>query len=105
MEEINFLEIGGLNLTEEYFQTIIKRENIRIERIVSAGHKSPDGYWYNQEENEAVLLIKGEAIVEFEVGKEVFLKAGSFLDIPKKVKHRVKETSLTEESIWLAIFY
>lgn len=88
----------------EQFIDLLKHENVRIERIVSNRQCSPIDFWYEQEENEFVLLLKGEAILEFE-NKEVILKEGDFINIPSKRKHRVKYTSKEIPTIWLAIFY
>ncbi|WP_258238986.1 MULTISPECIES: cupin domain-containing protein [Arcobacteraceae] len=88
----------------EQFIDLLKHENVRIERIVSNGQCSPIDFWYEQEENEFVLLLKGQAILEFE-NKEVILKEGDFINIPSKQKHRVKYTSKKIPTIWLAIFY
>ena len=33
----------------------------KIERIVSRGHASPEDFWYDQEENEWVMVVKGTA--------------------------------------------
>ena len=93
-----------VNKDKEEFIDILKSENVRIERIVSNGQKSKDGFWYEQDENEFVLLLEGEAILEFE-DKEVKLQKGDYLDIKAQVKHRVKYTSQKESTIWLAVFY
>ncbi len=88
----------------EQFIDLLKHENVRIERIVSNGQCSPIDFWYEQEENEFVVLLKGEAILEFE-DKEVILKEGDFINISSKQKHRVKYTSKEVPTIWLAVFY
>ncbi len=43
------------NIPDELLTTLLKAANIRIERIVSHGHASPDGFWYDQEEHEWVI--------------------------------------------------
>ncbi len=88
----------------EQFFDLIKNDNVRIEKIVSNGQVSPKDFWYIQDENEFLLLLKGEAILEFE-DKEITLKEGDFFNIEKKEKHRVKYTSETNTTIWLAVFY
>jgi len=88
----------------EQFIDLLKHKNIRIERIVSNGQSSPVNFWYEQEENEFVIVLKGEAILEFEDRKS-FLKEGDFINIPSWEKHRVKYTSNKTSTIWLAIFY
>jgi cupin 2 domain-containing protein len=44
------------NLIDETFQDILVRDNLKIERIVSRRHASPEGSWYDQNSNEWVIL-------------------------------------------------
>ena len=89
---------------DEIFETILTKGNVKIERIISSGQSSPEDFWYDQEQEEFVLIVQGEAVVKFEQ-KEVLLKVGDYVNIPAHCKHRVKYTSKTEETIWLAVFY
>jgi len=98
-----FASIPG-NLESEVFELILKHENIKIERIVSKGHKSPEAGWYDQSHNEWVVVIKGEAIITFE-DRQVPMSTGSYINIPAHAKHKVSCTKLEEETIWLAIHY
>jgi len=89
----------------EELTTILQAgEGIRIERIVSHGHNSPDGFWYDQPTGEWVIVLKGAARIEFE-GKSVEMKPGDYLDIPAHTKHRVAWTTPDEPTIWLAVHY
>jgi len=92
------------NLEDELFELIIKNENIKIERIISKGHKSPETGWYDQAHNEWVVLIKGAAIIIFE-DKELAMGPGAYVNIPKHTRHKVTCTNPEEETIWLAIHY
>lgn len=103
MKENIFNDIK-IDLENEQFFNILKNEKVRIEKIISNGQTSSSDFWYCQEENEFVILLKGEAILEFE-NNEVFLKEGDYINIPISVKHRVKYTSILEPTIWLAVFY
>ena len=38
------------NLPDNFLTTLLNAANVRIERIVSHGHVSPEGFWYNQDE-------------------------------------------------------
>ena len=49
----------------ERFDTLLARPGVRIERIVSAGHVSPPGCWYDQGGDEWVAVVEGAAMVEF----------------------------------------
>jgi len=94
-------------LPEELFTVLAGNENVKIERIVSDGHASPEGFWYDQEQSEWVLLVLGSATlsIEKETGIElVELKPGDHLLIPARQRHRVESTSATEKTIWVAVF-
>lgn len=87
---------------DELFQTIVESKNIRIERILSYGQKTPEDYWYDQEEEEFVLLLEGEAKIEYENREIYHLKRGDTLFIKAHQKHKVVYTA--NPTIWLAIF-
>src|SRR4029077_19627795 len=54
------------NLPDELFETLVKSDNVHIERIVSNGHASPEGFWYDQDQQEFVILLRGAARLRFE---------------------------------------
>ena len=93
------------NIDTEIFELLAKSETTRIERIISKGHKSPDSGWYDQDENEWVLVLRGEAILLFEDGTSVNLKAGDYINIPAHKKHKVEWTDPEIETVWLAVHY
>lgn len=93
-------------LPEELVDTLSRSEHVRIERIVSHGHVSPAGFWYDQAEREFVLLVDGRARLAFADGTpDVDLAPGDWLAIPAHKKHRVEWTDPVQESVWLAVFY
>ncbi len=96
------------DLPEELFSVLAENGTARIERIVSDGHASPEGFWHDQEQDEWVLLVSGSAVlsIEKESGVEqVELNAGDHLLLPAHQRHRVDSTSTTEKTIWLAVFF
>lgn len=93
------------DLKDELFEDIINTDNLKVERIVSYGHTSPKTGWYEQQENEWVIVLKGEAILSFENSDDVKLNAGDYLNIPAFKKHKVFWTLPNAETIWLAIHY
>ena len=101
----NLFEAMPDNLEQEFFELLLDKENIKIERIISKGHSSPDCGWYNQQQHEWVVVLKGEATIAFERGEDVNLKVGSYLNIPANTKHKVKWTTPETETVWLAIHY
>ena len=105
MEKDNLFAKIPAQIPEEIFETIHKSENVKIERIVSKGQNSPKDFWYDQTENEWVIVLKGRAGLRLE-GKEVIkLGAGDYVNIPAHAKHRVEWTDKKSETIWLAVFY
>ncbi len=90
----------------ESVDTLLNQPDIRIERIVSLGHASPSGFWYDQDEGEWVLLLAGAARLRFEDETEARLLApGDCLGIAPHRRHRVDWTDPATPTVWLAVFY
>lgn len=85
----------------EQFKTLLEGPGVKIERIISHACSSPEGFWYDQPGDEWVLLVKGEATLEFDPGGRVSMKAGHYLFIPRHLRHRVADTSTG--AVWLAV--
>jgi cupin 2 domain-containing protein len=100
----NLLDVLPTCPGKELVQTLRETRGIRIERIVSYGHASPEAFWYDQSRHEFVVVLSGAARVRCEDG-EVELTAGSYLDIPAHRRHRVEWTDPAQPTIWLAIHY
>lgn len=95
-------------LQEELFETLADSDFGRIERIVSDGHATPPGEWYNQGWDEWVLLISGEAVLMYDDDYETtlqILKPGDHVLIPAGRRHRVEQTVSGEKTIWLAVHF
>ncbi|WP_321777455.1 cupin domain-containing protein [Sulfurimonas sp.] len=105
MKKSNIFASIPTEIKEETFEEILSKDGVKIERIISDGHVTPDGKWYEQEDDEWVMLIQGEAILEFENSKEVKLFAGDYINIPALTKHRVSWTKPNFKTIWLAVHY
>ena len=95
-----FANLPQLSGSEESL-SLFEKPFIKIERIVSQSYSSPAGFWYDQNEDEWVILMRGEATLEFEAGELVHMKEGDYLMIPRHVKHRVRQTD--PNTIWLAV--
>jgi len=94
------------NLKDEIFQSIIEKENLKIERIISNGQTTPEDFWYDQNQNEFIILLKGKAKILFEENsEEVELNPGDYILIESHKKHKVTYTSKEETTIWLAIHF
>ncbi len=89
---------------EEVFTILQAADRVRIERIVSYGHASPPGFWYDQPHHEWVTVLRGRARLCIE-GEYVELEPGGYVNIPARAKHRVEWTSPDEPTIWLAVHY
>ena len=93
-------------LQEELFQTLAGSDTIRIERIVSEGHTTPPGEWYDQEMDEWVLLISGGATLLFDSdAAPLDLKPGDHVLIPAGCRHRVEWTDPEQKTLWLAVHF
>ena len=74
--------------------------------FLSQGHVSPPGFWYDQAEDEWVVVLEGSAAVQFEGAAEVVhLRRGDCLKIPARARHRVVWTDPAQKTVWLAIHY
>ena len=86
---------------DEAFETLFEAGGTRIERIVSHRHASPPGFWYDQAGDEWVMLVQGNAELEFNDGRRKVFTAGDWLVIPAGCRHRVAATG--PDSVWLAV--
>lgn len=97
------------NLTEhlpsagdaEAFDTLFANPSLRIERIVSHGHASPEGFWYDQPHDEWVVIVQGEAVLAFADGRHFTMRGGDWVAIPARCRHRVESTGAN--TVWLAV--
>jgi cupin 2 domain-containing protein len=95
-----FRDLPQLTDQEEVL-TLFQNSCAKIECIVSQVHSSPPGFWYDQNEDEWVMVVRGEATLEFEGGELVRMKEGDHVTIPRHVRHRVRQTD--SKTIWLAV--
>lgn len=99
----NLLSQLPSNEGKEVFETIFQNSALKIERIISFAQTTPEGEWYDQDEDEFVLLVEGSATIFFEDNSEVILKKNDYIHIEAHKKHRVTSTSL--DALWLCIFF
>jgi aminoglycoside 6'-N-acetyltransferase I len=91
-------------LATEHSALLAAGADMRIERIVSRGHASPAGFWYDQDEDEWVMLVAGAARLEIEGRGELELGVGDWIDLRRHQRHRVVWTDPERDTIWLAVF-
>ena len=87
----------------ETFEKILSGGNFRLERIVSNGQRSPDGFWYDQDQDEWVLVLLGSARIRIEgETNDRVLQTGDHLLVRAHDRHRVEWTDSSQPTIWLA---
>ncbi len=100
----NLFEHIPAELPEELFETLQELGGVKIERIISRGHTTPKGEWYDQSWDEWVILLSGSAVLEFDQNREpVLLKPVDYIMLPSGLRHRVTQTDADTDTIWLAI--
>lgn len=92
---------GDAELTE----ALVTRRGLRFERIISRGHASPPGFWYDQDQHEFVFLVAGHAELEFEDRPLLALGPGDWVQIDAHVRHRVRATAPDVDTVWLVAFF
>ncbi|WDQ15361.1 cupin domain-containing protein [Rhodopirellula sp. P2] len=103
--DMNLFENVPTHLPSELIEVLAEGESVRIERIVSTGHSTDPGEWYDQAQDEWVVVLKGEARLRFSDDKVICMKPGDHLLIPAHQRHRVEWTTPNEPTLWLAVFF
>ena len=101
----NIFELPAQLPQEELFEALFDNNKILIERIVSTGQVTPPGKWYDQEQDEWLIVLQGEGELSYENGSRIKLCKGDYLLIKAHQKHRVEYTSFEPPCIWLTIFF
>ena len=89
---------------DEFAETLASTSTVRVGRIVSRGHCSPEGFWYDQEDDEFALLVRGSATLVWADGRRKDMKPGDHIWIPAHSTHRVEQTDPDQETIWLTVY-
>ncbi len=89
---------------DEYFEPLLERKGVKLERILSRGHITPEGEWYDQAHDEWVMVVRGAAQLRID-GRDALanMEAGDYILLPAHCRHRVEWTSPEEETVWLAL--
>jgi len=109
----NAMKTGNLyrdlpqEMPEELVEILaIGEGRVRIERLVSRGHASSPGFWYEQAGHEWVVLLSGSARLRFERPEGCLdLLPGDWVEIPPRRRHRVEATDGALDSVWLAVHW
>ena len=90
----------------EQFDTLVQLNDGKVERIVSFGQSSPEGFWYDQDHGEWVLVISGHARLEIANSPEpIELRPGDYINLAAHTRHRVAWTTPEKPTVWLAVHY
>jgi cupin 2 domain-containing protein len=103
MVKKNLFDLPELLPDHEIFEQLSHDRGVLIERIISSGQATPRGHWYDQERDELVVLLQGEASISFEEGETMDMIAGDYILIPAHKRHRVEYTSKDPPCVWLAV--
>ena len=117
---MNIFDLKDLSEKEEVVRILAEGKNVKIEKIISTGQITD---WQVSEKNEFVILIQGEAEIEFfekknlkknekiienqrnTNNKKLQLAKGDTILINRGEKHRVSYTSKNPCCIWICIFF
>ena len=100
---MNLFKIPESLPVDEFVEPLITGQGVLIERIISTGQISPPGFWYDQDRDEWVVLLQGQARLAWEDGRSKELEPGDWVFIPAHERHRVEWTSHEIACIWLAV--
>ncbi|MFI4912097.1 MAG: cupin domain-containing protein [Sedimentisphaeraceae bacterium JB056] len=99
----NIFEGISQTCDQEVFDDLFAGNGVRIERIVSTGQCSDKDFWYDQQQAEWVMVLEGDAVIEFEDNEQVKLSKGDYVFIEAHRKHRVASTKAGDMTVWLAV--
>lgn len=106
VQKFNLLSDLPTKLPAEQFDQLLQGNSFRMERILSTGQITPSGQWYDQPQDEWVMLLAGSARLELALGGEIIsLTPGEALLIPAGCKHRVSWTEPEKVTVWLALHF
>lgn len=90
-EPSNLFDIVQVREGGEACEVLALGPDVRIERIVSRGHASLPGFWYDQDRDEWVCLLQGRARLAWENGGIMEFAPGDWVFIPAHA--RLEEAS------------
>jgi len=100
-----FTDVEG-RLAAERVDVLVDGGTVRLERIVSRGHATAPGEWYDQDRDEWVVVLRGSASLRFEgEAAEHVMHVGDHVVIPAHRRHRVEWTDAREPTVWVAVHY
>jgi len=102
----NIFQNFAIDTSEELFEQLLSTPHFKLERIISTGQATPPGEWYDQPQDEWVILLSGSAGLLLENDPTIqILQPGDYLHIPAHLRHRVEWTDHSQPTLWLALHY
>ena len=84
---------------------LVSGDGVRFERVLSFGQASPEGFWYDQDEAEWVILLAGRARLTIDgESEDRELGPGDAVYLAAHCRHRVTWTDPNQPTVWLALF-
>lgn len=106
MLKINSIFDNVIQSEQEIIEKLITQAYFTLERIVSTGQATPAGQWYDQEQDEWVILLSGSAGLLFAEENTIrILAPGDYIHIKAHQRHRVEWTDSSQPTVWLALHY
>ncbi len=90
---------------EELLTPLAEGGRFRLLRVVSTGQATPADQWYDQPENEWVVVLSGRAGLRIAGETTRELGPGDWLLLPAHRRHRVEWTAPDEPTVWLALHF
>ncbi|MGV8905466.1 MAG: cupin domain-containing protein [Acetobacterium sp.] len=99
---MNIFDLPNLSRQDELTTILAENKYVRIEQIISTGQVSD---WFDQDQTEFLVLLDGQAELEYENDEIITLYKGDTLIIYPHQKHRVVYTSINPPCNWLCVFF
>jgi cupin 2 domain-containing protein len=97
-------DLPSAPLAGERFDDLLARPDAIVRRIVSTGQATAPGTWYDQDDDEWVMVVQGHAGVAIEGEAAIrILGPGDWLFLPAHLRHRVVWTDSAPPTVWLAL--
>jgi cupin 2 domain-containing protein len=93
-------------LPAERIEVLLSAPGLRVERIISTGHATPPGEWYDQDTDEWIVVLRGHARLRIESEPDTRdLYPGDHVLLPAHLRHRVEWTDNAAPTVWLAVHH
>ena len=91
---------------KQFIESLLKKRNFNLTRIVSKGQATPEGQWDEQDMDEWFMVVKGSAGLKFKGEDEIrVMNSGDYIILPAHCPVKVEWTDQEQETIWLALHY